>query len=298
MFRVMLASIMLLALTACVGERVEIPAAHVGKVSTEAGYRAGIIGTSRFRLSHCGPWEACEKLVILNVSDQAVVETLEIFMPQDKLTLNVAVRVNLTISDKNATESLFNSVTPTASEESEYVSRISRDTLYKTFAQQIIQAETREYLSKFTIAEVASSMEKVNAELSTRLAKSLKERSPFTVRFVGITDIKYPDIIVEAQKNAAQRREMIEQENAQREVDKVRMDREYAATVQQRKIDVEKAEADAEVDRVRAAAAANPQVIVLRKLEIEKIQAETWDGKLPTVVADGSGMFMDIRGVK
>lgn len=298
MFRVMLAGIMMLTLTACLGERVEVPPAHVGKISTKDGYRPDIIGTSRFRLDWC--WANCDKLVLVNVADQANTESLEIFMPQDKLKLKVDIRTNLTISDKKATELLFNSLTPSGSavegEDPRYVSRISRESIYKNYAQQIILSETREYLSQFTIAEVASSMEKVNADLSARLAKSLKERSPFTVRFVGITDITYPDIIVQAQENAAQRREMIEQENAQKEVDKVKLERQLNETRLQRLIDVEQAEADAEVDRTRAAAAVDPKVVTMRKLEIEKIRAEKWDGAYPRVVGgDGAELLIDLR---
>lgn len=298
MFRIMMAGLLMLSLTACLGERVEVPPAHVGKVSTKDGYRPDIIGTSRFRLEWC--WVNCDKLVLVNVADQTNTENLEIFMPQDKLKLKVAIRTNLTITDKKATESLFNSLAPTETqvegEDAKYVSRISRDSIYKNYAQQIILTETREYLSQFSIAEVASSMEKVNADLSTRLAKSLKERSPFTVRFVGITDIQYPDIIVQAQENAAQRREMIEQENAQKEVDKVKLERQLNETRLQRLIDVEQAEADAEVDRTRAAAAVDPKVVTMRKLEIEKIKAEKWNGQLPRVVGDGgTGLLIDLR---
>lgn len=293
-FKLMMAGLLMLTLTACLGERVEVPPAHVGKISTKDGYRPDIIGTSRFRLDWC--WANCDKLVLVNVADQANTESLEIFMPQDKLKLKVDIRTNLTISDKKATELLFNSLTPSGSavegEDPRYVSRISRESIYKNYAQQIILSETREYLSQFTIAEVASSMEKVNADLSARLAKSLKERSPFTVRFVGITDITYPDIIVQAQENAAQRREMIEQENAQKQVDQVKLERQLNEAQLQRKIDVEKAEADAEADRVRAQAANNPAVIKLRELEIEKIKAEKWNGQLPTTVADGSGLIL------
>ena len=298
MFRVMLAGIMMLALTACLGERVEVPPAHVGKISTKDGYRPDILGTSRFRLDWC--WANCDKLVLVNVADQTNIENLEIFMPQDKLKLKVAIRTNLTITDKKATESLFNQLAPSETqvegEDSRYVSRISRDSIYKNYAQQIILAETREYLSQFTIAEVASSMEKVNADLSARLTKSLKERSPFTVRFVGITDIQYPDIIVTAQENAAQRREMIEQENAQKEVDKVKLERQFQEAQLQRKIDVEKAEADAEADRVRAVAANNPAVIKLRELENERAWIEAWSkggAQVPHyITGDAGNAFM------
>lgn len=290
-FALLFASVMALSLTACRGELVEVPPAHVGKIMTKDGYREGVIGTSKFRLDVC--FNYCDKLVLLPVADQANIETLEIFMPQDKLKLKVNLRTNLTITDKKQMDALFNSIAPTESEESQKVARIGRDIVYKTYAQQIIQTEAREYLSQFTIAEVASSMEKVNADLSARLSKAIKERTPFNVRYVGITGIEYPAIITEAQENAAKRREMIEQENAQKQVDQVRLERQLNEAQLQRKIDVEKAEADAEADRVRAVAANNPAVIKLRELENERAAIDAWKAggsQVPsTLITNGEG---------
>lgn len=279
-----------LALTAC-GSKVEVAPAHIGKIMTKDGYRAGTVGTSKFRLDAC--WAYCDKLIVLNVADQANTEVMEIFMPEDKLKLRVAIRTNLTINQKRA-ESLFNSLPPSKEVDSR-TSAIERELVYKTYAQQVILTETREYLSQYTIAEIASSMEKVNSDLRTRLSKSLEERTPFSVRYVGITDIKYPDIITDAQENAAKRREQIQSEEAQREIDKVRLERELNSATLQRKIDVEKAEADAQVDATRANAL-TPAVLKLRELEIERIKSEKWNGAYPTtVVGEGTGVMLQVK---
>lgn len=277
----MIMALLALVLTGCRGEKVEVPPAHLGKVMTKDGYREGTISTSKFRLEWC--WNFCDKLVLLNVADQAYTENMEIFIPEDKLKLKIAIRTNLTLSQKKA-ETFFNTIPPSAAPEdskynTDYVAIIARDAAYKTYAQQIILTETREYLSQYTIAQIASSLEKVNADLRERLSKSLS--SHFDVRYVGITNIEYPAIITEAQENAAKRREMIEQENAQKEVDKVRLEREFNEAQLQRKIDVEKAEADAEADRVRAAAANNPAVIRLRELENQRAWVDKWNGQVP-----------------
>jgi hypothetical protein len=283
-----LAAALALSLSGC-GERVEVPPAHLGKIMTKDGYREGTVATSKFRLDPCMAY--CDKLVLLNVADQAYLEKMEIFMPEDKLKLKVSVRINLTLSPKKA-ESLFNSLPPSQDEGNEQLAIIPRADAYNTYASQIVQTETREYLSQYTIAEVASSLEKVNADLRARLSKSLS--SHFDVRYVGITNIEYPAIITEAQENAARRREMIEQENAQKEVDKVKLEREFQEAQLQRKIDVEKAEADAQADRVRAEAI-TPAVMNLRKLEIDRIKAEKWDGKLPRVNGAGNELLIDLR---
>ena len=277
--------LMALALTAC-GTRVEVPPAHVGKIMTKDGYREGIVGTSKFRLDPCLAY--CDKLVLLDVSDQAYTENMEIFIPEDKLKLKVAVRVNLVV-DKKGANALFDSLPPqSVSDYDNSVFRIARDTAYKTYAQQIILTETREYLSQYSIAQIASSMEKVNSDLRVRLQKSLQARTPFSVRYVGITNIEYPSIITEAQENAARRREEIQQEEAKLEVSRVSLQRQLQEAQLQREIDVEKARADAEADRVRALAI-TPAVITLRKLENERAMIDKWDGTMPKVQSGGRG---------
>lgn len=290
LYNTVLAASLALALAAC-GAKVEVAPASIGKLMTKDGYREGVIGTSKFRLDACVTY--CDNLVLLNIADQANTESMEIFMPEDKLKLRIAIRTNLTINPKKA-ESLFNTVAPSKALDSR-TSVIEREQVYKTYAQQVILTETREYLSQYTIAEVASSMEKVNSDLRARLSKSLEERTPFSVRYVGITDIKYPDIITDAQENAAKRREQIQSEEAQREIDKVRLERELQEAQLQRRIDVEKAEADAQVDATRAAAL-TPTVLKLRELEIEQSRIKAWNGAYPTTIAgEGSGLLFNMK---
>lgn len=286
-----LLAMLAIGLTAC-GKRVEVPPAHMGKVMTKDGYREGVVGTSKFRLDFVPFYP--HKLVMLDVSDRAYTENMEIFIPEDKLKLKVAVRANLTVDRKGA-EALFDALPPQSEGESDRISRIDRNLAYNTYAQQIILTETREYLSQYSIAEIASSLETVNNDLRDRLTKSLAERTPFSVRYIGITNIEYPPIISEAQENAAKRREEIQQEEARREVDKVRLERELQEAQLQRQIDVEKAHADAESDRVRAAAI-TPQVIRLRELENERaridMQRDKWDGQYPRFVSGEAANFL------
>lgn len=207
--------------------------------------------------------------------------------------MSIAVRVNLTL-DKKGAETLFDALPPQAEGELDYLSSIGRDVAYKTYAQQIIMTETREYLSKYSIAEISSSLEKVNSELRNLLSKSLSARTPFSVRYVGITDIKYPDIITQAQENAATRREEIAQEEARLQVSQVQLERKFKEAQLQRKIDVEKSEADAEADRARAAAI-TPAVLRLRELENERARIDKWDGAYPKVVSgEQSGMLLNV----
>ena len=253
-------SALAVSLAAC-GSKVEVPAAHVAKIMTKDGYKADTIGTSKFRLDWC--WAYCDKLVLLDASDQAVSEKMELFMPEDKLNMTFDLRLTMIINP-NKYEELFARIPPV---DQDGVDVISWDKAYVTYAQQIVRAEAREFLSDFTIAEIASSRETINAQLSQRLTKSINEKTPFQVRYVGLADIQYPKIIVEAQENAAERREQINQEYANLELSKVRLERELQEQTMNQKITFERARAEAAVNKI-IAESVSPEYVKYRTLDI------------------------------
>ncbi len=272
-------SALAVSLAAC-GSKVEVPAAHVAKIMTKDGYKADTIGTSKFRLDWC--WAYCDKLVLLDASDQAVSEKMELFMPEDKLNMTFDLRLTMIINP-NKYEELFARIPPV---EQNGVDVISWNKAYVTYAQQIVRAEAREFLSDFTIAEIASSRETINAQLSQRLTKSINEKTPFQVRYVGLADIQYPKIIVEAQENAAERREKVQQEEAQLQISKVQLERQLQEQQLQRKVDVEKAMAEAEVARIQSQSLTSAY-IRYRELQILEKLAES-DNKVfvPSAMLD------------
>lgn len=288
--RALIALSLVIGLAAC-GDRVEVPPAHVGKIMTKDGYQENTIPTSKFRLPWC--WTYCDKLVLLNASDQAVSEELTVFMPEDKLNLKTTVKVTLSLDPKKV-DPLFSSISPTYDKETDST-YIPLNKVYQTYAQQIILTESREYLSKYSIAEIASNLERVNTELREQLTKSIQARSPFTVRNVGITNVDYPKIITDAQENAAERREKIQQEEAQLAISKVSLERELQETRLRRQIELEKAQIEAQAQRIQREVV-DEKVLALRKLENERAWIETWDGKLPnnvTMLGDSkAGQFI------
>lgn len=254
------------ALSAC-GQRVEIPPANVGKIMTSSGYKAGTIGTSTIRLDACLPWEACQRLVLMNSGDVAVQEPMVLLMPKDKLNMTFVLQTTLTLNPKKYDE-VFARVPP------ENGTTISRTAVYNTYAQQIIRSETREFLSRYSIAEVLSNLDTINADLQKALTASISEKTPFIPRFVGLADIKYPKIIVESQENAASRREQIEQENAQLEISKVQIAREMQEQQLRRKVSIEKAEAEAAVNKIISESMDN-RYLKYRELEVMEIMAKS-----------------------
>jgi len=280
----------MVGLTTACGQMVEVGPAEIGKIMTKDGYQEGTIGTSKFRLPWC--WAYCDKLVTLDVSDNRIQEQMSIFMPEDKLKMDVTVQATVSLSPTK-TESLFGTITPVQdpgmfSDDQEAL--IPLDKVYTTYAQNLILTQTREYLTKYTIAEVASSLEKINADLRAILSDELSTKTPFIVRSLGIVDIKYPNIITDAQENAAKRREMIQQEEAQLEISKVQLERELQEARLQRQIDLEKAEGEAAAQKIQREVV-DSRVMELRRLENERLWIERWDGKLP-VTAMGDAIPM------
>lgn len=287
LLKVMAAGLVVLGLAGC-GQKVEVPPAHIGKIMTKDGYQENVIPTSKFRLSQC--WAYCDRLVLLDVSDKAFHESMLIFIPEDKLNLGVAIRATLSINPKKA-EELFTAIAP--KEENDYVSTIANEVVYKTYASQIIQTEVREYLSKYSIGEIASSNEKINADLRAQLSKIIEARTPFSVRYVGITDLKYPKIITDAQESAAERREAIQKEEAQLAISKAQLERQLQEARLQRAIEKERAETEAQSQSVLAQSV-DSRVLQLRKLENERAWIEKWDGKLPTTSLGESTPMVNI----
>lgn len=281
---VKLFAVLLLAglLSAC-GSRVEVPPAHVGKIMTKDGYQEGTIPTSKFRLPFCVVY--CDNLVLLDVSDKTKRENLTVFIPEDKLNLSLGVQVTLSL-DNREIEPLFNTIPPSEST-SDRISTIAWDQIYNTYAQQIVLTETREYLSQYSIAEIASSLEKVNADLRDALQKRIEERTPFKVRYVGITNIEYPKIITEAQENAAERREQIQQEEAQLQISVVKLQRELQEAQLQRQIEVEKAETEAAAQRIQRESV-DARVLELRRIENQRMWIEKWNGQVPRMMTGDS----------
>lgn len=238
------AAVLVLSLVGC-GQVVEVGPAQVAKIMTDVGYKDNVIPTSKFRLAMC--WAYCDKLVVLDASDRSFKESMDLFMPQDKLLMAFDIRATMSLAAKDY-EQVFNKVQPIPLNGNDRMYMIPLEKVYMTYARDIIRAEAREFLSNYTISEIASSREAINAELSARLSQSISERTPFKVRYIGIADLTYPPIIVKAQENAAERREMINQEAAQLEISKVQLERKLQEQTMQRKIDVEAAEAEAQVN--------------------------------------------------
>lgn len=280
MMNLLKASALALAATMMVGcgEKVEVPPGHFAKLLTKDGYQEGMVPASKFRLPACITY--CDRLVVVDGTDRAYDETMNIFIPSDKLNIGIQLKATLSVDPKRV-EPLFGSL-PQVAETSQY-SNINAASIYNTYAQQIMLAEVRAYLTQYTISEITSNNEKINQDLQALLQKAMQKNTPFNVKYVGITKFSLPEIITMAQENSAKRREAIQQEEAQLAVSKVQLERELQEAKLQRQIEKEKAETES-IKITSQAQAVTSQTIRMTELEVEKIKAEKWNGAYPTTM--------------
>lgn len=272
------------------GEKVSVPPGHFAKLLTKDGYQEEMIPASEFRLPACLTY--CDRLVVVDGTDRPYNEEMEIFIPADKLNIGIQLKATLSVDPKRVNP-LFGSL-PQVAETAQY-SNITAQAIYGTYAQQIMLAEVRAYLTQYSIAEITSNNEKINQDLQAILQKAMERNTPFNVKYAGITKFSLPPIITQAQENSAKRREAIQQEEAQLAVSKVQLERELQEAKLQRQIEKEKSETES-IKIQAQAQSVTAQTIRMAELEVEKIKADKWDGKLPQTVMGGNiPMIMDMR---
>lgn len=204
-----------LTLLAACGEQVEVPPANVGKILTPQGVSADLIGPSRFRLPFCAfPGQICSKLITVEASDRAFEENMEVFMPKDQLLLTFDLRATVTLMPDQA-DVVFDRLTGTATG---YGRHIGMDAVYGTYAAQRIRTVARAVVAEYSIADITANREAIEARLTNEIQNSLKD-TPIQSKFIGLADVKFPQIIIDAKVAAEERRIAIEKEKAQREIE-------------------------------------------------------------------------------
>ena len=231
-----------LTLTAC-GSAVEIPPAHVGKILTKNGYAPETLPPSKFRLEPCAAY--CDRLVLLETSDQGFREPLQVFMPKDKLNIQVDVRGTFSIpSSKSITDAIFDRVVSQESTGSSSV--ISGQKVYKIYGQQAIRGIVRSELVKHNISDVLSQREAISNNIHAAIVKKLNDtNTPIKLSRFELANIQPPEIIVKAQESAKEREIDIQKAEAEAQVQLVTAER-------NREIAIKRAEAQAQVDLVKA----------------------------------------------
>lgn len=258
------------------GEKVEIPPAHVGKLSTQNGLQEGIIPPSMIRLSNM--CITCDNVILAEASDFPTRESLVIYMPKDQLNLEVHLRGIVTISAKKSNiNQIFARVTAKETSNNR-VKIISLTNVYTIYAQPVIREIVRSYLTNYTIAEVMENRSKVSQELMKQIRKKL-ELTPITVKQLGLADVQPPKVIVKAREAAKEREIAIQRAEADKQVKLKEAEAALEVAKKQQQVDLKEAETQVLVNK-KLAEGVNQAFVTQRWLKVMDQLSKNTDGKV------------------
>jgi hypothetical protein len=237
----------LVALTAgCVGPRVEIPTAHVGKVMTSSGLEKRLRGPSSFRLAWNPLGLNPSFLVVAEASDQQMMEHMTVFMPKDSLLLTFDCRGTFAVaSDEEHANAILERL-PSKSA-GKHVQIVDFDDVYAVYAQQIVVTTARATLVKYDIEYVMSHREQVSDDLEKAIGQRLST-TPIRLVHFGLSTVQPPELIIEAQKVAKQREVEIQQAVADRLVKLTEAEAELEVAKKQQLVDLLAADTQRQVN--------------------------------------------------
>lgn len=276
----LVAALTVLAAIGCTTTTIDVPPAHVAKLQTQSGLSDDIIQPGLVKLSNrCA---ACDQLIIAEVSDYAVEETMRVFMPQDQLNLQVDVRGVYRIEPGKYHE-VFSRipardtgnlrVAQEGEGNSNRVKFITMSQAYETYAKQVVREATRTVLTKYSIQEVMEKREAIGAELHTAVANSLAV-TPIQPSIFGFADIQPPAIIVTANEQKREREIAIEKAQAEKLVALTQAEAQKEIAVKQQEIDLIEAETQKLVQDVLNQSV-SPQFVTQRYLKFLQAAAES-----------------------
>ena len=258
---------------------VEVPPAHVGKMSTASGLQEGIMQPSKMRIA--GWCRTCESLVLVEASDYPVTETLKLFMPKDQLNLDLDVRGTFTISaDESNVDQIFARITAESLSKDSgikgggggLVTIIPIEKVYETYARPVIRETVRTILIKYSISDIMENREAIGRELRDAVFKKLAS-TPIKPLFFGLADIQPPGIIVKAQEAAKKREIELREAEAQKQIDIKGAQARFEVAQKQQAVDFLEAETQVVVNK-KLAESVSPAFLMQRYMRFLQTLAE------------------------
>ena len=277
------------------GEYAEVPLAHVGKIKTKDGLKEGLIDASQFRLPYC--WAYCDKLLLAEISDFKKEESFRgennsLYMPKSDLVMEFDVRGTFAVArDEVRLQKVFANLPAKQTEWHGAHGVISADQVYDTYAVTIIRDVVRRVVADYSIETISANRATVNAKLNTELVAAFKSANiPLDIRRFGLGDIRYPPMIIDQKRKAAERRIAIQQEEANKQIQLVKLQTQLETAKASRAIRREKAQAVAEENKILADSV-NDKYRVFKQLEILEGLVESKNTKWisPSIMNDLTG---------
>lgn len=252
------------------GKKVEVFPAYVGMILTENGFEDNLIQPSRFRLDTCISY--CDSLILVEVSDQGKEESFTLFMPKDSLNMTFDVRFTMSVrNEDNAIKMILDRIPSTVLDNDERIRQVTADRVYDVYGQPIIREIVRAVIANYTINEVASNRDIVNAAISQAVNDALAD-TPLIARRIALADVQYPSVITTAQEEAAERQIAIDRERNEQQVMMVQMETQLEQARQERAIRIERANAVLEENNI-IAQSVTPSYLAYRQLEVLEAMA-------------------------
>ena len=259
----LLAVILILFVTSGCGPVIEVPPAHVGKITTGSGLQEGLIAPSKIRLdSQIGMYK---NLILAETADKAVKEAMPVFMPKDQLNLTVEVRGIVSVSpEPSNVDKIFSRLVPKPV--NDRVSRIDMDDIYLTYGQNPIREVVRIVVTKYSIDELMSNRESVGQEMYNNVKKALST-TPLTIVDFGFADLQPPKVVVDAQEIKKQREIEIQRAEAEKQIKLQHAQAALEVANKQQEVDLKEAETQVLVNK-KLAEGVSEAFIMQRALHI------------------------------
>lgn len=267
-----LGALAIIGLLGACGKVVEVPPAHVGVVLTPSGYETEVHPPSSFRLAPCFIG-ACDRLVIVEASDQPFETDLQLFMPKDEL--NIAFDIRGTASISSDAKTILRILDRVVAQETDTgrVLRIDFDQVFNTYALPKIRTAARSKVSEYTIGQLVGQREAIGAELMLDLQAAV-ESTPISLTFADLAGVQYPEVIVKAKEVQKEREVAIKQEEAQKEVSLVKAQAELELAQKDRLVRLERARTIKEENDI-VAESVTDKYLAYRQIEVMEKAAES-----------------------
>jgi len=245
-----------------------VPAGYVGKIMGKNGWQPEVYPPSRIWLAN-NVWDINhEHLFLVQTTTQKFVQPIRVLL-KDKLTLNAEiVFMGRITQNKKILNGLFNDMPM-----NDNVVKTSE--VYNTYGKMVVLNTARDVISKYTVDDVNKNYARITVELYQALLPKLKGL-PIDIGDVTIGDIQYPKIVTEAIEKAKQRQMLIQQEQAQVQIDVTKAKGREQVAMAEYRVKMLQAKQIRDFNKM-IASGLTPDLIELKKIE-------KWNGVLPTTV--------------
>jgi len=246
----------------------QVPAGYVGKIMGKNGWQPEIYPPSRVWLAN-NFWDINkEKLFLVQTTTQKFVQPIKVLL-KDKLTLTAEiVFMGRITQNKKILNGLFNDM-PMNNK------MIKTSEVYETYGKMVVLNTARDIISQYTVDDVNKNYQRITVELFQALIPKLKGL-PISIGDVTIGHIEYPKIVTEAIEKAKQRQMLIQQEQAQVQIEVTKAKGREQVALAEYKVKMLQAKQIRDFNKM-IASGLTPSLIELKKIE-------KWNGVLPSTV--------------